>query len=151
MNLNGRFSPNVGAGVYLKHEDYYLSLSIPRILSQDRLEESEGVAGTGSGRSHIYLSGGYDFALGINTMLKPSIMLRYVDAAPLSIDLTALLEFNDVFGFGAAYRIDESASGLVLFKVSNIMQIGYAYEVAFESPVRNIDNGTHEIMLKLKL
>ena len=150
-NLNGRFNPNFGVGVYLKHENYFLSLSIPKILSPDRLEENEGVATTGSDRKHIYLAGGYDFALSKGVMLKPSVLLRYVDASPLSVDLTALLVFNNHFDLGAAYRPNESMSGLVIFKVSKSMQIGYAYEVTQESSVRNMDNGTHEIMMSLKL
>lgn len=151
MNLNGRFTPNFGTGVYLRHQDYFLSLSLPKILSPDRLNEDDGVATTGADRKHMYLAGGYNFILNGNTVLKPSVLLRYVDASPLSIDLTALIAFNDSFDLGAAYRIDESISGLAIFKVAKTMQIGYAYEASTNSSVRNLDNGTHEIMLKLSL
>jgi type IX secretion system PorP/SprF family membrane protein len=151
MNLNGRFNPNIGAGVYLRHKDYFLSLSIPKILSTDRLEEENGIASTGSDRQHIYLAGGYNFPVGKITVLKPSVLFRYVQASPISIDLTAMLAFNNNFGVGAAYRIDESYSGLIIFKASKAMQFGYAYEIATNGSIRKIDNGTHEIMLNLKL
>jgi len=151
MNLNGRFTPNFGAGIYLKHEAYFVSLSLPKILSPDRLDENNGVATTGADRKHMYLAGGYSLILNERTMLKPSVLFRYVDASPLSVDITALLDFNDSFDIGAAYRIDESVSGLAIFKVAKTMQIGYAYEASLKSSVRNLDNGTHEIMLKLKL
>ena len=149
MNLNGRFNPNFGAGVYLKHEDYFLALSLPKILSPDRLEENNGVATIGADKKHMYLTGGYNFILSENTTLKPSVLFRYVNATPLSVDLTAILELNNNFNFGAAYRINESVSGLVIFKVSKTMQIGYAYE-ASENKVKYIDSGTHEIMMNLK-
>lgn len=151
MNLNGRFTPNFGAGVYLKHDDYFVSLSIPKILSPDRLDENDGVATTGADRKHLYASAGYTVVLNENTQLKPSVLFRYVDASPLSVDLTALLDFNDVFDLGAAYRIDESVSGLAIFKVAKTMQIGYAYEAPLNSAIRNMDNGTHELMLRLQL
>lgn len=150
MNLNGRYRPNFGVGMLLKHDDYFLAFSIPKILSTDRLEEEDGVASAGSDRRHMYLAGGYDFSLSESMLLKSSVLLRYVNASPLSIDLTALLELSSNFDFGAAYRIDESISGLAIFKITKKMQIGYAYEVSFENPVRNIDNGTHEIMMNLK-
>ncbi|MDO5980219.1 type IX secretion system membrane protein PorP/SprF [Flavivirga spongiicola] len=150
MNLNGRFNPNFGTGVYLKHEDYFVSLSIPKILSPDRLEEDNGVATVGADRKHLYLAGGYHFILSENTILKPSVLFRYVNASPLSVDLTAILELNSNFNLGAAYRVNESISGLVIFKASKTMQIGYAYEVS-ENDVRYVDNGTHEIMFNLKL
>lgn len=151
MNLNGRFNPNFGAGAYLKHEDYFLSLSLPKILTNDRLEQEDGIARTGSDRQHLYLAGGYNFQLSENLLLKPSVLFRYVDASPLSVDLTTLLEFNRNFDIGAAYRIDESLSGLLVFKVSKGINIGYAYESTLQNSIRYIENGTHEIMLNFKL
>lgn len=151
MNLNGRFNPNFGAGAYLKHEDYFLSLSIPKILTNERLAQENGIARTGSDRQHMYLAGGYNFRLTENTVLKPSVLFRYVDATPLSVDLRAMLEFNKSFDFGAAYRVDESISGLAVFNVSKNIKIGYAYESTLQNSIRYIENGTHEIMLNLKL
>lgn len=150
-DLDGRFSPNFGAGAYLVHEDYFVSLSVPKILSPDRLEENDGIVTAGADKIHMYLSGGYNVVLSSSTILKPSVLVRYVEASPLSVDLTALLEFNKRFDLGAAYRINESVSGLVVFKVYDAMHIGYAYESPLESSIRNIDNGTHEIMMKLRL
>lgn len=151
MNLNGRLSPNFGAGIYLKHEDYFLAFSIPKILNTDRLEEANGIATVDESRNHMYLTGGYNFILNENIILKPSALLRYVYASPLSVDLTAILEFNRKFDLGAAYRINEGVSGLVVFKVSKSMQIGYAYETSLENSVRTIDNSTNEIIMRLRL
>ena len=150
MNIDGRFNPNVGTGVYLKNENYFLSFSIPKILTPDRLEQSDGLARLGIDKVHYYLAGGYDFSLSENTVLKPSVLFRYVDASPISLDFTTLVEFNSRFDIGAAYRLDESISGLLLFKAGWV-DIGYAYEVALENPIRNSDNGTHEIIMSLRL
>tara|TARA_R110002051_G_scaffold25673_1_gene62607 strand:+ start:833 stop:1687 length:855 start_codon:yes stop_codon:yes gene_type:complete len=151
MNLNGRFNPNFGAGAYLKHEDYFVSLSIPKILTNDRLAQDDGIARTGSDRQHIYLAGGYHIPLSENTILKPSVLLRYVDASPLSVDITGLIAFNKSFDFGAAYRVDESISGLAIFNISKNVKLGYAYESTLQNSIRYIENGTHEIMLNIGL
>ncbi|RTE53266.1 type IX secretion system membrane protein PorP/SprF [Arenibacter aquaticus] len=151
MNLNGRLNPNFGVGIHLRHDKYFLSLSVPKILSRDRLEEEEGVATVGADKKHLYFAGGLDLYLGQNVTLKPSTLVRYVEGSPLSIDLTTFLAFNDFFDLGAAYRINESVSGMALFKVSSGMLIGYVYESPLENSISNIDNGTHEIMLNLKL
>ncbi|WP_111308289.1 PorP/SprF family type IX secretion system membrane protein [Confluentibacter sediminis] len=150
MNLDGRLNPNFGAGLYLKHKDYFLSFSIPKILNSDRLEEENGVATVDASKRHMYLAGGYNVKLSNDIVLKPSALLRYVEESPLSIDLTAILEFNGKIDLGAAYRINESVSGLVIFNLSRTMQIGYAYETSHESSVRSMDNGSHEIMINLK-
>lgn len=150
MNIDGRFNPNIGAGIHLKHEAYFISLSVPKILTPDRLEQNDGLARLGVDKPHMYLVGGYDIALGKNMVLKPSTSIRYVDAAPLSVDLTGILDFNQKFGLGAAYRLNESISGIFMFRTDWI-DIGYAYEMAIENDISNIDNGTHEIMMSLRL
>lgn len=148
MNIDGRFNPNVGAGLYLKNDNYFISFSVPKILTPDRLEQNDGLARLGIDKVHYYLSGGHDISFSDSVILKPSVLLRYVDASPISLDLTTLIEFNNRFDIGAAYRLDESISGLFIFKTGWV-DIGYAYEVALENPIRNSDNGTHEIMMSL--
>lgn len=150
MNVDGRFTPNVGAGIYLKNDTYFISFSVPKILTPDRLEQNDGLARLGTDKIHMYLAGGYDIPLSSTILLKPMALLRYVDASPLSLDVTALLNFSERFNLGAGYRYDESISAIFMFK-TGVLEIGYAYEIALESSVRNIDNGTHEIMLNLKI
>lgn len=151
MNLNGRLNPNFGVGVHLRHDKYFLSLSVPKIISRDRLEEEDGMATLGSDKKHLYFAGGIDLPLGRNLSLKPSTLVRYVEGSPLSVDLTTFLAFNDFFDLGAAYRVNESVSGMAIFKVSSGMMIGYVYESPLENTINQLDNGTHEIMLNLKL
>jgi len=148
MDIDGRFNPNVGAGLYLKNEKYFLSLSVPKILTPDRLEQSDGLARLGVEKVHLYLTGGYDFLLSENVIFKPTALLRYVSASPISLDLTTLVEFHERFGLGAAYRLDESVSGLFLFR-TDWFDIGYAYEIAVENPIRGSDKGTHEVMMQI--
>ncbi|MEM1258499.1 MAG: type IX secretion system membrane protein PorP/SprF [Bacteroidota bacterium] len=151
MDFESRFTPNVGAGAYLKNERYFVSLSVPRLLTPDRLQERNGNAFLGTDRVHAYLSGGYDFLLSKTLELQAMGMLRYVDAAPLSYELTSVLDFNRRFSLGASYRFDESISGLFLFKISSGFDLGYAYETAWEREVDGIDNGTHELFMRLQL
>ena len=150
-NLDGGFFPNIGIGAHLKHENYFVSFSIPKLLTPDRLEESNGTVRLGTGKRHMYFSGGYTIKLQGEMSLKPMVLVRYVEASPLSIDLTTILALNSMFDIGAAYRLDEGISGLFIFKVSPNFQLGYAYEASFENSVRNLDNGTHEVMMIFKL
>ena len=152
MNLEGNFSPNIGAGAYLKGESYFLSFSIPKILTPARIEQSNGIAQLGRNAIHMYLSGGYDIELDRDVMLKPSAMVRYVNAAPLSIDLTALISFNNTFDIGAGYRINESLSALAIVSAFDWLDFGYAYELSAESPISSSGSmGSHELFIKLKL
>jgi type IX secretion system PorP/SprF family membrane protein len=151
MNYESRFTPNVGAGVYLKHDRYFASLSAPKLLTPDRLQERDGNAFLGVDRMHAYLSGGYTFLLGRTLDLKTMGMFRYVDASPISVELTGILDFGERFEFGASYRHDESISGLFLFNISNGFNLGYAYETSIQNPIDGLDNNTHELFMRLKM
>lgn len=150
VNLS-RFNPNVGVGAYLRHNKYFLSLSAPRILETTRAREEEGIVTTAADRVHIYLSGGYDFVLSEELILKPSFMVRYVNGAPLSMDITALLNIHNHFDIGAAYRTDQALSGLAIINVFDWLNVGYAYESSIRSEIQNVSNGTHELLLKFIL
>src|SRR5690606_6470058 len=151
MDLDGSFSPNIGPGAYLKGKSYFVSLSTPKILTPKRLNNDNGIARQGEEKIHIYAAAGYDIELNGSLIFKPSFMARYVDAAPLSFDLTAAFMWKNNFEGGAAYRFGEGISGFFLFKVAQSLHIGYAYETALENPISNMNNGTHEILLNLKL
>lgn len=151
MDYESRFTPNVGAGAYLRHDRYFVSLSAPKLLTPDRMQERNGNAYLGADRRHAYLSGGYTFLLGKTLDLKTMGMLRYVDASPISVELTGILDFGERFEFGASYRYDESISGLFLFNISNGFNLGYAYETAIQSPIDGLDNNTHELFMRLKM
>jgi type IX secretion system PorP/SprF family membrane protein len=151
MDFESRFTPNVGAGVYLKNDRYFVSLSVPKLLTPDRLQERNGDAFLGTDRMHGYLSGGYDFLLSKSLELQTIGMIRYVDASPLSYELTTIFDFNRRFNLGASYRLSESISGLFIFEINSGFNVGYAYETALESPIDGLDRATHELFMRFTL
>jgi type IX secretion system PorP/SprF family membrane protein len=146
-----RFNPNVGVGAYLKHDHYFISLSAPRIFETKRAREDEGKVTTAADRVHLYFSGGYNFNLNENLVLKPYMIMRYINAAPLSVDFTALLEVHNRFELGASFRTDKALSGLAFIQVFDWLNFGYAYESSLRSELQNVSNGTHELLLKFLL
>src|SRR5690606_36641781 len=52
IDYERRFTPNVGAGVSLKHDRYFASLSVPKLLTPERLQERDGNAYLGVDRMH---------------------------------------------------------------------------------------------------
>jgi len=151
MNIDGGLTPNIGAGVYLQNRKLTLSFSIPKILKPKRLEQDGGSARLGRNKLHMYLMSAYDIEINEKLMFKPSAMLRYIENAPLSIDFTTALKFNEIFELGAAYRLNEGVAGFILFELAESLSVGYAYESSSGSSLANINNGTHEIFLKFRL
>ena len=145
------FNPNVGLGFYLKHEDFYVSLSSPRILSTERADENNGFASTATDRPHLYLSSGYNYMLNEKFDFIPSFMLRYVNGAPLNADITASVEYDKTINLGIAYRTSNVITGLFSVVASKRLTLGYAYESALENDLKGRANGTHEFILKFKI
>ncbi|MCM4163043.1 MULTISPECIES: type IX secretion system membrane protein PorP/SprF [unclassified Arenibacter] len=150
-DYESRFMPNIGAGLFLQHQDYFLSFSIPKLLTPERLQEKNGNAYLGESKIHMYLSGGFDLGLGISSKLQNSVMLRYVNAAPVSVEITSILDFGYKFNLGASYRYDESISGLFLFKVSDKFNLGYAYEVTTDKVFNRNNVSSHELFMRLSI
>ncbi|MFP4844324.1 type IX secretion system membrane protein PorP/SprF [Winogradskyella sp. PE311] len=147
-DLDTGFRPNVGAGAYLMNDKYFLSLSVPSILSSERIDESEGRVTQATEEAHVYLSGGYNFRISENTEFRPSTMIRYVSGSPISADITAAFRFNNKFELGAAYRTDEAFSGLMMINIADWMDLGYAYESSTRDDISNLSNGTHEVLVR---
>jgi type IX secretion system PorP/SprF family membrane protein len=145
------FNPNVGIGFLIKSNDYFLSLSTPGLLNTKRFEEVDGEVLEATDELHLYFAGGYNFELSNDWLFKPSVLGRFVSGAPFSATLTAALEYNKKFEFGAAYRTDSGVSGMILIRASDWIQAGYAYDSSLRSEINEIGSGTHEIMLRFFL
>jgi type IX secretion system PorP/SprF family membrane protein len=153
-DVSNRWSPNVGAGLYWHSQRWYLGLSAPRLLNTDYNNGGNGnIDYVALERASYYVTGGYVFDLSGSVKLKPSVLLKATNGAPLSFDVSANFLFNDTFWIGAGYRVNQSAAaigGIADFQVSKQMRIGYAYEYPI-SDIRAYSSGTHEILLMFEV
>lgn len=149
-DVSNRWSPNIGLGMMLHTNKWYLGLSAPRVLNTDYNKGQNGsVDYVALERVSYYLTGGLVFDLSENTKFKPAFMIKATNGSPASYDLTANFLMYEKLWLGAAYRFNESAGALgaiVDFQVSRQFRIGYAYEHPI-SDIRPYSDGTHEILL----
>jgi type IX secretion system PorP/SprF family membrane protein len=149
QNVSEAF-PNFGVGAYWFGDKYYVGLSAPNLFTSKHLENETGLARLGEENIHYFLTGGYVFDLNQNLKLKPAFMARAVEGAPLSVDITANVLLYNRFEAGVAYRFDETVSGLVNFRVTPELRIGYAYDYTTGN-LSDFNDGTHEIMILFDL
>lgn len=86
--------------------------------------------------------GAYNFEINEKIAFKPSKMFRYVENSPVSVDLTLALNFNAIFEFGTAYRLNEGFAGFLIFELPSNLNIGYAYKASLNSTLATNNNGT---------
>lgn len=152
-NIDNKFSPNIGAGIYFHSDRSYIGLSIPNMLENSHYDKSakdEAQSYVVKERMHYYLMAGYVFDLNYNLKFKPSLLTKVVQGAPLQTDISANFLFNEKFTAGLAYRWSASVSALAGFQISDSWFIGYAYD-AETTKLANYNSGSHEIFLRFEL
>lgn len=147
-NIHNKFSPNLGAGIYLYSDRSYLGFSIPNFLTTDRYDDNEVT--TMRQKANYYFMGGHVFDLSSNLQFKPAFLAKAIQGAPLQVDLTANFLIVERFTVGAAYRWDASVSALAGFQISRKLFIGYAYDAETTKLARH-NSGSHEVFLRFEL
>ncbi|MEO5912480.1 MAG: type IX secretion system membrane protein PorP/SprF [Pelobium sp.] len=145
-----RLKPDVNVGVWLYSAEFFLGVSAQQILPQTLSFSGNSSYNTGKTVPHYFATAGYRFWLSDDITVVPSIMFKYVNPAPLGIDISTKVAFRDKIWIGGVYRKDDSFSGLIGFNVSSLFNIGYSYDFT-TSALNTVSRGTHEIVLGLLL
>lgn len=152
-NIDNKFSPNIGAGIYLHSDNTYFGLSAPYLLETNHFDKganNNSSSFVAREKTHYYFIAGHVFDLSANVQFKPSLLTKIVQGAPLQLDISGNFLINEKFTAGLAYRWDASFSGLVGFQVSDSWFIGYAYDMD-TTKLAAYNSGSHEIFLRFEL
>ncbi len=144
-NIENKFFPTIGAGVYYHTAESYLGLAVPNFFSQDHYEGQEQEIATE--RLHYFLMGGKIIDLTPDIKFKPAFFVKWVPGAPIIADISANVMLMETFTAGLAYRWDDSFSALLGLQISPDLSVGYAYDLT-TSDLRSYTSGTHEVFLR---
>lgn len=148
QDIDNKFSPNFGAGVYYHTNNFYAGLSVPRILESKHFESGPSPT-IAKEQMNFYLITGYVWELNSNLKFKPALLTKVVRGAPLQVDMSANFMLSDKFILGAAYRWDAAFSGMLGFHLSNKFLIGMAYDREItELGSAAFNNGSFEVILR---
>lgn len=143
---------NVGAGAFLYGSNWYAGLSVPNMLNNIHLDESQTANGEniGSESQHFFVTAGYIFDLSENVKLKPHALIKGTLDNPLSFDINTNVLLYNKFELGVSYRLNDSFSGLVGMQLTDNMRVGYAYDRVV-SDISVAADSSHEIFLTFDL
>lgn len=139
------FKPNFGAGAILSSDKFFLSLSVPRMLKSST--ENEGVQATLYSQ-HFYGLGSYLFFLNERLRFKPSVLVKYVSGAPLSVDLNASFIIYENYQAGLLTR-NFNTYGLFVQAQIRDFRLGYVFEVPMSNSV-GTNFTTHELTVGIR-
>ncbi len=151
-NISNKFTPNVGAGIYLHSDKTYFGVSVPNILETKHYDSSTAPSTNyqAKERMNFYAIAGHVFDLSETIQFKPAILAKVVTGAPLQLDATANFMFNEKFVVGVAYRWSAALSALVGFQATDSWFIGYGYDME-TTKLALYNSGSHEIFLRYEL
>jgi len=155
-NIDNKFSPLIGAGIYYHTNNFYAGISAPNLIETDHFDEGNnsnaGSSFIAEERIHYYGIFGYTFDINENLKFKPSTLIKAVAGSPLQVDLTANMLINEKFHAGIAYRWSAALSGMIGFQASDSMLIGLAYDRESTDLGDTVYNdGSFELFLRFEL
>lgn len=145
-----QFKPDLGIGIWLYGARFFAGASMQQILPQHLEFTSNSNYNTGKQVPHLFITTGYKLFVADDIAATPSILIKRVEAAPVSVDLNMKVSFADRFWLGGSYRKSDSFSAFAGLNVNNFMNLTYAYDLTI-SPLRTYTSGSHEIVLGFQL
>lgn len=154
-NASSNWVPDAAAGLYLYMPRFYAGLSSTHLIENYyHFTEADGADFAKFYRQY-YLTSGVVLPISDRVDFRPSILLKYVQAAPLAGEVDASFIFFQRLFLGVGYRTskrvdvagtDNVAIGIVQFQITNYLSAGYAYDYYLN---RNgtYNSGTHEFMI----
>lgn len=143
QNIN-EFVPTLGLGFLYNKDRIYFGLSAPNLLGSS-VSTERGI----NLKTAYYSYFGYRFFTTQleEVLVNPSVLVKYVDGAPLQVDCNVMVNYLNKVEFGAGYRTSETVSLLAGVHIGTNFKLIYNYSYALKQ-YNNIN--THGIVLNYR-
>ena len=141
------FRPNLGAGLLVYSDHFFLGVSMPRI-AQYKTSVGETNLALDQVR-HLFIYSGRIFDLSEKLKLKPSVLMKAVSGAPVEFDLNGVLSIANLIDTGINYRVGDGLGMLLGVTVKERFIFNYAYEIPL-TLIRNNSRQTHEVGVRYR-
>lgn len=148
--FNTNFSiikPGFGAGLMLHSERFLIGISAPRLLQPEvQLGNTANAVETALYQQHYYATVSMISYLSERVRLKPALLVKAVQGAPVSIDCNATFNLDERYSLGLFTRNLNTAGILTQIRFAEAYRFGYVYEMPFSNSVGQ-RYASHEITL----
>lgn len=145
--------PDASVGFFLYNKRFYAGISSSQIFnnSMKLVTDPQSQTSTGSKLNrHYFICTGYRFTLNYDWDFTPSTMIKYVQNAPVQIDVNGKFKYQNLFWFGASYRKLDSFSAFAGVIFNDVLEVGYCYDLT-TSKLNHFSYGSHEILVGLRI
>jgi type IX secretion system PorP/SprF family membrane protein len=140
--------PNVGFGVYFNTNRFYAGISLPQLM-QTTFSNNSADSDSKLLR-HYFATAGYVFDVSPAVKLKPNLMVKAVNGAPVQFDVNLNALLRDVMWVGFSWRSFDSFDAILQLQLTEQLQVGYSYDFATTTDLSRVNGGSHELMLNYR-
>lgn len=146
---------DASTGIYFYKTRFYAGLSVNHLLQSRFGLENTSDPNLAKFFRQYYLTSGIVFKLNEYLDFRPSLLMKYVQSAPLVTEVTgSLVILGKVFagiGYRTSKRVNMAGSdnmfvAILELDITRFLRLGYSYDY-YLNRTGNYNNGTHEIML----
>ncbi|QPH39737.1 PorP/SprF family type IX secretion system membrane protein [Pedobacter endophyticus] len=148
--LVNQVKPDLSIGLWLYGARLFAGASVQQILPQKLSFTGDKTYNMGKEVPHYFATAGYKFFVDEEISAIPSVMVKYVQPSPVSIDLNMKVAFRDKVWLGGSYRKNDSFAAMAGFNIGKMVNLTYSYDFT-TSELNQVSNGSHEIVLGLLL
>lgn len=149
QDIDQKFIPNAGVGLYLYSPKFFAGASFPRLF-QTALDEEQDRESAFTLQRHFFFMAGYNIDIAPQLIIKPSLITRITEGAPFSADFTARFVFQNTYTVGLSYRTDDSFAAMAGLQLNKQLMVGYAYDIS-QKELNSFSNGSHELVIHFNL
>jgi type IX secretion system PorP/SprF family membrane protein len=148
-NTTNLFLPSFNAGFALYSRSFFVA-GATRQLLQNRIQLNPQNPIISGLETHYMIQAGYRIRIQDDFSLLPSLILRYINPAPPSWELSLRADIKDLVFLGASYRHQDAIVGLFGINLNHRVGLQYSYDFT-TSDLSNVSSGTHSLVLALRL
>lgn len=148
QDVSNKFTPGIGAGVYLHGDKFYAGISVPNFIRTENYNDND--YSVRQREINYYFITGYVFDITPDLKFKPALLSKVVTGAPLQVDVSGNFLLYEKLTLGVAYRWSAAVSAMAGFQITDGLFIGYGYDHETTN-LRRYNSGSHEIFLRFEL
>lgn len=148
MDPVNEIHPDVSVGLWLYSRYYFIGASAQNMVPS-RIRYSS--MADGALVPHYLASAGYKVYVTEDVTFLPSVMLRIVPHTPVSFDINAKVQYQDLAWIGASYRRPNGFAGMLGFNLSSRINFGYSLDLSRMNGLAYSRTATHEVIVGLLL
>jgi type IX secretion system PorP/SprF family membrane protein len=152
-SLNGFSShslADINLGGWIYSDKFYAGASIIQVAPQKLYNSTTNAIDKGRTAHQYIVMAGYRIPLGYDFTFIPSVCLKAVSPAPVSMDINSKVRYKNLGWLGVSYRHKDAVAFMAGVIINNTFDVSYSYDVT-TTHLSKYNSGSHEIIMGYRL